>query len=141
MLILAPAGGAGSGACPGYLNSIMAICQTVDLPTQTLWSGSKLPVWLSEPAELALAASLPSHPSRQVSVPTGTGTAPQPEGSGRRMTSGRRNVASAAAATSRAETPEVKVRQVYLYLAWMSKPKGIVRMKKEQAGSLNTEEP
>ena len=51
---LIPAGvTAGSGAWLGYLDSIMGVCQPIDLLTQTFESGSKLPILLSEPAELA----------------------------------------------------------------------------------------
>lgn len=62
MLILVPAGAAGSGACRAYLYSIMATSQTIDLVTQTLWSGSKLPILLSEPAELAGAGGCSLRP-------------------------------------------------------------------------------
>lgn len=37
----------------GYLDSIMGVCQTIDLSTRTFLSESKVPIWLSEPAELA----------------------------------------------------------------------------------------
>lgn len=73
----------------GYLDSIMGVCQTIDLSTRTFLSESKVPIWLSEPAELAgrvmsgelpppscststLCISFIKYPFRQVAGPSGS---------------------------------------------------------------------